>query len=246
MSPKIKKNTQSFPKVFGFFYSFITTGLILTYLVFIPYYHVKLGGGDWGYLNVIFGWIALTIVSVPLFIYTISDIKKQLTNNDKRSLRISLAIISPTIFGYLLLIILTITGRMMFQPIYAKKKSILESAIIATPISGTLENPEFDPQCRCVRRKIKGTIELHTTAGFPVVAHLESSIPQSVCMIGTELSHEIQSLNETLHYTCFINDFARTENSMDTYSIIMEFQEKNNDAVTVTKSFSSDTIQQPQ
>lgn len=92
-----------------------------------PYYHVSLGGGDWGLLVVfIIGWPVWLITQLPLLIIASILIKKSTNYKDKIIGKLTLSV---TLLNLFILLMMTTTGRLIFQPIYEIKHRLIQSLV---------------------------------------------------------------------------------------------------------------------
>lgn len=222
--------------ILGFVYSLISAYFIIYKFVHQGFYYIQSGGGDWGYLAVILGWLLFSIASFPLIV-VFKNVMKITSGSPAR--RYFYIMVTPTVFGTLVLLTLTITGRMIYKPLYEKKHIEIQNTVNVTPIRISVNSPAYDPTCSCTRASTNGLIDIVNAAPFPVEFQIRSS-GSAVCQTGTEFRYRtlVEKGNFSKAFTCFYNpsDVFDKESVMKE-NFILTFREKNNDGVTVEKLF---------
>lgn len=211
-----------------FIYSLLCFYLIVYKFAFWGLYGIP-HDQDFGYLFVIFAWAVYIITFIPLIL-----VKKSLTTKRKIPNFYLFIAFSPTILGFILLLVVSFPGRAFFKPIYNAKRDSIKQGLHFVPL--TIENKgySFDSKCNCSRLSVKGALNISNQVNFPLTLYLKPSFEQGFCTIASNslYLYPIKQGKEVKEFECSFNEPINLKigNLSDIkYSFVIE--EKNNAGV---------------
>jgi len=149
---KVNRHAGISGKTFvAFCYSLLLTYFIVYKMVVVDFYHIQLGGGDWGYLAVLAGWPLYIFAHIPLFLL------KQYSN----------IALFPSLIGIIILLTLTLTGRLIYKPFYKYKTHQIETKIVLEPVMLRILK-EYAASCNCMAPTMKVGLLIENKTNFTV------------------------------------------------------------------------------
>ena len=210
-------NMFSVKSILALIYSLFISYFIIYKLIISDFYYVNLVGGDWGYLAVFLGWPVYLITLIPLLII----LRTKLPRLIRFLVRIQIYA------GLLVLILLTFTGRFLYDPIYKYKIRQIATKVVLKPTSLYSVN-QYDKSCDCTQPKKKVRINIENKTSFTVVVTLKKSLENSPNNCFPIEHHLLPNLKQIFEFDCGYE-------SSNTDSLEIIFEEKNNAAVKFSK-----------
>lgn len=222
----------------GFIYASITTYLVLYDLVLKSLYYVHLGGGDWGGLAIILGWPIYILLSAPISIFFVLNYFKQ---KDRVSKLLYFIMFLPTLCGYMLLYTVTLTGRMIFQPLYDRNINQIKRDVNVTPVSIDNQGDVIKPGIVLTVKRVSGSFEFSNNLSFPVKAILTTSVGDERCnFVNDTPPYIIRNGRERKNFQCdFIQDPTREVTNIYNLTYILSVVAQDNAAVKMEQTYSS-------
>lgn len=211
----------------GLLYSLITSYLVVFKLAIGSYYYSYPGGGGLEFLAVIFSWPLLFIVSIPCLLLVLKNTK---------SILIYLSLI-PFVAGFIVLGLLTFTGRQIFASTYKSRNGQLKTQVSFIPKSITYLGNINDQNCNCTRPQFTSEVDVTSRINFPIVISGSLTQDQSGCKINGDFQPLIAQGTHSLSITCFINTPAISPTTINNLSLKIRLQEKDNQEVTLDTTY---------
>ncbi|OGK15840.1 hypothetical protein A2774_05895 [Candidatus Roizmanbacteria bacterium RIFCSPHIGHO2_01_FULL_39_12c] len=232
---KLSKNSnQLLKKVVIFFYSLLITYFIIYQLIFLGFYN-KSGGEDLSFLLVLLGWPLYIIAHLPIMIVIVSIIGTQILSFKKHFAPNILPLL-PSILGFLVLTILNLTGRMIYEPIYRFKVKQIESKLQLQPL--VIRHEEiYNDLCKCKIPTIVGMVNIDNQVSFPIILTMKKNYerPPASCLIGEKYQYEVRKAKQTVEFNCSVRYPEQV--NLDQAQYIFILKEENNERVRFEKAF---------
>ncbi len=200
-------------KALIFLYSALISYFIIYKFAFETFYHIQLGGGDFGYLAILLTWPIYLFCSIPLA-FSFKKISK------------NILLFSPFIIGLLILVVLTFTGRAIYEPLYSMKMNEIQEKVTIEPVKFEVDKSST----------LTGAVKINSDVNFPIIFYIEKiyePIPND-CQINTVWEYQITKGQQIVEFNCG----AGYPKSINPKASILNFviEEKENAGVKVKKT----------
>lgn len=224
----------------GVIYSLIASCLVMVLVVMRPYYYASLVGGDFGFLSVLMGWAFLPVAFVPaLIIYKLTS-KHPEGAKKKRARKLLLL---PFVVGFIILILLTFTRRLLFQPIYKYKEHSIQRNVQLRPNYIQYKGYVYEENCRCTRPRVEGGIEIDNEVGFPLTLQIYPNYSGGGCSVSGLFTYRLDKGKQNILFSCFFNENGNVKFNFDSLNYTFSITEEGNEKVQVDKIFSNNAFE---